>query len=86
MIRVRCTQKTNAPIDVVILDPRSDTLMEASGEIFFRGQKEMEVDYTVDWDRTQLPRGTGAYQVLVRVAGAPKGTFPLKIADPPAKK
>ena len=86
VIRVRCTQKTNAPIDVVILDPRNDTLMEASGEIFFRGQKEMEVDYTVDWERTQLPRGTGAYNVLVRVAGAPKGTFPLKIADPPAKK
>ncbi len=86
VIRVRCTQKTNAPIDVVILDPRSDTLMEASGEIFFRGQKEMEVDYTVDWERTQLPRGAGAYQVLVRVAGAPLGTFPLKIADPPAKK
>lgn len=86
VIRVRCTQKTNAPIDVVILDPRNDTLMEASGEIFFRGQKEMEVDYTVDWERTQLPRGPGAYQVLVRVAGAPLGTFPLKIADPPPKK
>lgn len=86
VVRVRCTQKTNAPIDVVILDPRNDTLMQASGEIFFRGQKEMEVDYTVDWERTQLPRGTGAYQVLVRVAGAPMGTFPLKIADPPPKK
>ncbi len=86
VIRVRCTQKTNAPIDVVILDPRNDTLMEASGEIYFRGQKEMEVDYTVDWERTQLPRGAGAYQVLVRVAGAPLGTFPLKIAEPPAKK
>ncbi len=86
VVRVRCTQKTNAPIDVVILDPRSDTLMQASGELFFRGQKEMEVDYTVDWERTQLPRGTGAYQVLVRVAGAPLGTFPLKIADPPPKK
>lgn len=86
VIRVKRTQKTNAPIDVVILDPRNDTLMEASGEIFFRGQKEMEVDYTVDWERTQLPRGPGAYQVLVRVAGAPLGTFPLKIADPPPKK
>lgn len=86
VVRVRCTQKTNAPIDVVILDPRSDTLMEASGEIHFRGAKEMEVDYTVDWERTQLPRGTGAYQVLIRVGGAPLGTFPLKIADPPAKK
>ena len=86
VVRVRCTDKTNAPIDVVILDPRSDTLMQASGELFFRGQKEMEVDYTVDWDRTQLPRGTGQYQVLVRVGGAPLGTFPLKIADPPPKK
>ena len=86
VVRVKCTQKTNAPIDVVILDPRNDTLMQASGEIYFRGQKEMEVDYTVDWERTQLPRGTGAYQVLIRVAGAPMGTFPLKIADPPPKK
>jgi hypothetical protein len=86
VVRVRCTQKTNAPIDVVILDPRNDTLMQASGEVFFRGQKEMEVDYTVDWERTQLPRGTGAYQVLIRIAGAPLGTFPLKIADPPPKK
>jgi hypothetical protein len=86
VVRVRCTQKLNAPIDVVILDPRSDTLMEASGQIFFRGQKEMEVDYTVDWERTQLPRGPGAYQVMIRVAGQPMGTFPLKIAEPPPKK
>lgn len=86
VVRVKCTQKVNAPIDVVILDPRNDTLMEASGEIFFRGSKEAEVDYTVDWERTQLPRGTGNYQVLIRVAGAPLGTFPLKIADPPPKK
>ncbi len=86
VVRVKCAQKQNAPIDVVILDPRSDTLMEASGQIFFRGSKEDEVDYTVDWARTQLPRGTGNYQVLIRVAGNPLGTFPLKIADPPPKK
>ncbi len=86
VVRVRCAQKANAPIDVIILDPHNDTLMEASGEIFFRSQKEVEVDYTVDWERTRLPRGAGAYQVLIRVAGAPLGTFPLRIADPAVKK
>lgn len=86
VVRVRATQKTNASIDVVILDPRSDTLMQASGEIFFKSLKELEADWTADWERTTLPRGPGSYQVLVRVAGQPLGTFPLKIAEPPAKK
>jgi hypothetical protein len=85
VVRVRCVSKVNASIDVVILDPRSDTLMEASGELFFRAQKDPELDWTVDWDRTSLPRGPGNYQVLVRVAGQPMGTFPLKIAPPPEK-
>ena len=85
VVRVRCISKVNASIDVVILDPRSDTLMEASGELFFRNQKDPELDWTVDWERTQLPRGPGAYQVLIRVAGQPMGTFPLKIAEPAAK-
>lgn len=86
VVRVKCTQKVNAPIELAVLDARGDTLMEAKGEIVFRGVKESEVDYTVDWDRTQLIRGPGDYQVLVRVAGTPLGTFPLKIAPPPAKK
>ena len=85
VVRVRCISKVNASIDVVILDPRSDTLMEASGQLLFRAQKDPELDWTVDWERTQLPRGTGTYQVLVRVAGQPMGTFPLKIAEPPKK-
>ena len=33
VVRVKATQKTNASIDVVILDPRGDTLMEAGREI-----------------------------------------------------
>ncbi len=85
VVRVRCISKVNASIDVVILDPRSDTLMDASGELFFRNQKDPELDWTVDWERTQLPRGPGAYQVLIRVAGQPMGTFPLKIAEPGSK-
>ena len=85
VVRVRCISKVNASIDVVILDPRSDTLMEASGELFFRAQKDPELDWTVDWDHTSLPRGPGNYQVLIRVAGQPMGTFPLKIAEPAAK-
>ena len=86
VVRVKATQKTNASIDVVILDPRGDTLMEASGQILFHSIKEMEADWTVDWERTPLSRGPGVYQVLVRVAGQALGTFPLKIAEPPAKK
>lgn len=86
VVRVRSTQPTNALINVVVLDPRQDILMEAAGEIFFRTQKNLEADYLVDWERTRLPRGAGTYQVLVKVAGAPVGTFPLKFAGPPLKK
>jgi hypothetical protein len=86
VVRVKCTQKVNAPIELAVLDPRGDTLMDARGEIVFRGVKESEVDYTVDWDRTQLIRGPGDYQVLVRVAGTPLGTYPLKVQPPPARE
>lgn len=86
VVRVRCASKINASIDVVILDPRSDTLMEASGELLFTSQKDPELDWTVDWERTALLRGPGAYQVLIRIAGQPwKNTFPLKMGEPPGK-
>jgi hypothetical protein len=86
VVRVRCASKINASIDVVILDPRGDTLMEASGELLFTSQKDPELDWTVDWERTALLRGPGAYQVLIRVAGQPwKNTFPLKMGEPPQK-
>lgn len=85
VVRVKCPEKVNAPIEIVILDMRGDTVMDASGQLQFRGQKETELDWTVDWEPTQLQRGAGAYQVLVRVGGQPMGTFPLTMAEPPAK-
>ena len=86
VVRLKCPQKVNAQIEVMVLDPRGDTLMNASGEVYFRNMIQTEVDYTVDWERTALLRGTGDYQVMVRVSGQPLGTFPLKIAPPPEKK
>lgn len=84
--RVKCPQKLSTDITVAILDMRDDTLMEASGTIVFKGGKETEAEWTVDWDPTPLTRGPGDYKVLVRVAGQSLGTFPLKIAAPAEKK
>lgn len=86
VVRVRSPQKADAPIEVAILDTRGDTVMEAKGNLVFRGQKETELDWTVDWAPTQLPRGAGAFQVLVRVASQPMGTFPLTVAPPAPRK
>ncbi len=83
VVRIKSPQRANAPIDVVILDTRGDTAMSASGEVSFRGAKGDEAEWTVDWDPTPL-RGPGQYQVLIRVAGQPLGTWPLAMGD--AKK
>lgn len=85
VVRVKCPQRTNAPIEVLILDPRGDTAMSASGEVNFKTTKQDEADYTVDWDRTPLRAG-GNYQVLVRVTGQVIGTFPLQVLEPAGKK
>jgi hypothetical protein len=78
VVRVKNPAKKNARIEVVVLDYRGDTVMEASGELYFRGGAETE--WTVDWEPTGV-RGPGDFQVLVRVAGNPLGTFPIKFAE-----
>jgi hypothetical protein len=81
VVRVKCPQKANAPIELVILDPRGDTVMSSSGELNFRRVKGDEVDYAVDWSPTPWPRG-GTFSMLVRIGGQPMGTYPLKVAGP----
>lgn len=88
VIRVKCSQKMGAPIEVVVLDPRSDTVMTASGQFHFatgkkgKGAGDYETEYTVDWEPTPWPRG-GAFRLLVRVAGQPMGTWPLTVKGLP---
>jgi hypothetical protein len=76
IIRVKSPAKKNARIEVAVLDPRSDTVMEASGELIFRGGDETE--WQVDWDHSGV-RAPGEFQLLVRVGGTPLGTFPFKV-------
>lgn len=85
VVRVRCAAKKNARIEVLVLDQRSDTLMEASGELRFGNNEETE--WQVDWEPTGL-RNPGELQVLVRVGGNPLGTTPLTavLATPPTPK
>ncbi len=78
VVRVRSKERTNAPIDLVILDPRGDTVMKARGEVNFRGSKSDEVDYSVEWEPTPWPKG-GEFQMLVRIAGQVMGTYPMKV-------
>lgn len=75
VVRVKSPAKKAARIELAVLDVRGDTVMEASGELVFRGTDEAE--WQVDWDPTGV-RGPGEHQVLVRVGGNPLGTFPLK--------
>lgn len=77
VIRVKSPGKKNTRIEVAILDQRSDTVMEASGELRFGNGEEAE--WQVDWDSTGI-RNPGEFQVLVRIGGNPLGTFPLKVA------
>lgn len=81
VVRVKHPGKKDTRIEVVVLDYRGDTVMEASGALYFRGAAETE--WTVDWEPTGV-RGPGDFQVLVRIAGNPLGTFPIKFAE--AKK
>lgn len=77
VVRLKSPGKKNTRIEVAILDPRGDTMMEASGELRFGTSDEAE--WQVDWDSTGV-RNPGEFQVLVRVGGNPLGTFPLKLA------
>ena len=64
---------------VMVLDPRGDTVMDASGQLTFKND---ETDWTVDWEPTGI-RTAGEFQVLVRIGGNPLGTFPIKVEAKP---
>jgi hypothetical protein len=75
VVRVKAPEKKNASIELAVLDPRGDTVMDAQGQVTFKGE---EADWTVDWAPSGI-RAVGDFQVLVRIDGNPLGTFPLKI-------
>jgi hypothetical protein len=75
-VRVKASARVNAPIELVILDARGDTALSGNGEVVF-GQGD-EADYLMDWAPVARPSG-GDYKVLVRIAGQPMGTWPLKV-------
>ncbi|HYV50211.1 MAG TPA: hypothetical protein VFA20_35395 [Myxococcaceae bacterium] len=82
LVKVKCPQKANAPIELAVLDPRGDTSMSASGELVFKGATTDEVEYLVDWDPTPARAG-GKFQLIVRVAGQPMGSWPLVVEEKP---
>ncbi len=79
-VRLKSPQRASAPIELALLDPRGDTALSASGEVSFKTVKGDEVDYLVDWDPVPLRAG-GDFQLLIRIAGQPMGTWPLKIVE-----
>ena len=81
LVRVRSSQKSNAPIRIAITDARGESLMAASGELSFKSAKGGEAEYVVDWDPTPCRFG-GAYQVAVQVAGQELGSGPLQVLEP----
>jgi hypothetical protein len=81
LVRIKSPERTPAPIQVTILDPRGDAALLAKGELSFRGVKGDEVEYLVEWDPTPCRTG-GAYQVAVRVAGQELGSWPLRVLEP----
>ena len=78
MIRVKATANVNASIDVAILDPRGDTALSGSGNLSFANAKTGEAEWLIDWTPTPRPHA-GEYKVLVRIAGRPMGTWPLRV-------
>ncbi len=76
VVRVKSPAKKNTRIEIVILDQRGDTVMDAQGELRFSSADETE--WQVDWEPTGV-RAPGDFQVLVRVGGNPLGTTPLKV-------
>lgn len=79
-VRLKSPQRASAPIELALLDERGDTVLSASGEVSFKTVKGDEVDYLVDWDPVPLRAG-GDFQLLIRIAGQPMGTWPLKIVE-----
>jgi hypothetical protein len=80
VVRVKCAQRVSASIELTVLDGRSNDVMSGGGTLYFRSQKEVEADYTLEWDPTPV-RQAGDYTINVKVAGNVIGNFPLKIAD-----
>ena len=77
-VRVKSPQKAGAGIEVVLLDPRGDTALSASGQISFSATGGDETEWLVDWDPSTVRSG-GEYKVLVRIDGQPMGSWPLKL-------
>ena len=80
IIRVKSKARNNVPIEVALVDPRGDTVMNSEGTVVFFGAKQDEIDYQIDWNPTALRSG-GDYKLLVRLANEVKGTWPLKVAE-----
>ena len=80
LVRVKASKpvNTSTSIELVILDPRGDTALSGNGELSFRGSKNGEAEWVIDWAPTARASG-GMYQLLVRIAGQPMGTWPLKV-------
>ncbi len=81
VVRVKSPLKRNARIEVAIIDPRGDTVMETSGELSYRTGSD-EAEWSIDWDSTSV-RASGDFQVVVRIGGNPIGSFPIKFAETP---
>lgn len=82
IVRVKSPGKKNTSVELVILDTRGDTVMDANGQLRFPTNSD-ETEWQVDWEPSGI-RAPGEFQVLVRVGGNPLGTFPLKVALPEA--
>lgn len=77
-VHVRSAARQGGEIELVVLDPRGDSVMSSTGSLSFVGLKGDTAVYTVDWDPSPVRSG-GDFQLLVRVAGQPLGTWPFKV-------
>lgn len=77
VVRVRSSRVGDASIEIVVLDPSGDTALSGSGLLRFKSAGS-NTDWVIDWEPTPRPK-SGTYQVLVRVAGRPMGTWPLEV-------
>jgi hypothetical protein len=80
VVRVKCPQKRTAPIELSITDSRALTMMEGSGMVYFRGEKQDESDYTIDWDPTPF-KAAGEYKLHIKVAGNEIATLPFRVVE-----
>jgi len=78
VVRVRNPARRGGRIELTIVDGRQRTLLEASGELTFKGQEETE--WGVDWARTAFRAPTSA-EVQIRVGGLLLSTTPIKFAE-----